>query len=196
MFKAICYRNLSIEDAEIEQEEFEGTLTALERYDPRKSDYKTARYSLLLNARNLYDKRKMIIDEFKNKIFPFGVKEPEDSGKRPDESDKSNKSDEIDEFSETISELSNFENEEEAPRDMSELKSEESVEQGRKAKGRGFKILIPEQILSRMPISLAQLKAGDNSEKLKNKIRELLYSLYRSKKLSKTIYKHLVNPII
>ena len=47
--------------------------------------------------------------------------------------------------------------------------------------GKGLKILIPNQILSRLPITLAQLKARNNSEKLKNEIRQLLYSLYRSK---------------
>ena len=47
--------------------------------------------------------------------------------------------------------------------------------------GEGVKILTPNQILSRLPITLAQLKAGNNSEKLKNEIRQLLYSLYRSK---------------
>ena len=46
--------------------------------------------------------------------------------------------------------------------------------------GQGLKILTPNQMLSRLPISLAQLKAGNNSEKLKNRIRQLLYSLYRS----------------
>ena len=51
--------------------------------------------------------------------------------------------------------------------------------------GQGLKILTPNQMLSRLPISLAQLKAGNNSEKLKNEIRQLLYSLYRSKKLTK-----------
>ena len=51
-------------------------------------------------------------------------------------------------------------------------------------------------MLSRLPISLAQLKAGNNSKKLKNEIRQLLYSLYRSKELSKTIYKHLMDTII
>ena len=61
--------------------------------------------------------------------------------------------------------------------------------------GRGIKILIPNQILSRLPISLAQLKAGNNSEKLKNEIRELLYSLDRSKKLTKSIYKTLIDII-
>ena len=51
--------------------------------------------------------------------------------------------------------------------------------------GQGLKILIPKQMLSRLPITLAQLKAGNNSEKLKNEIRQLLHSLNRSKKLSK-----------
>ena len=50
-------------------------------------------------------------------------------------------------------------------------------------------------MLSRLPIYLAQLKAGYSSEKLKNGIRQLLYYLYRSKKISKTIYKHLINAI-
>ena len=50
-------------------------------------------------------------------------------------------------------------------------------------------------MLSRLTISLAQPKAGSNSQKLKNEIKQLLYSLYRSKKLSKTIYKNLVNAI-
>ena len=49
--------------------------------------------------------------------------------------------------------------------------------------GRGLKILTPDQMLSRLPISLAQLKAGNNSQKLKNEIRQLFYSLYRSKNL-------------
>ena len=50
-------------------------------------------------------------------------------------------------------------------------------------------------MLSRLPITLAQLKAGNNSEKLKNEMTQLLYSFYCSKKLSKTIYKHLVSII-
>ena len=45
--------------------------------------------------------------------------------------------------------------------------------------GEGLKKLTPNQMLSRLPITLAQLKAGNNSEKLKNEIRQLLYSLYR-----------------
>ena len=75
--------------------------------------------------------------------------------------------------------------------DMTELESEESAEQ----RGQGQKILTPNQLLSRLPITLAQLKAGNNSEKLKNEIRQLLYSLYRSKKLTKQLYKSLVDII-
>ena len=61
--------------------------------------------------------------------------------------------------------------------------------------GKGLKILTPNQMLSRLPISLAQLKAGNNSEKFKNEIRQLLYSLYRSKKLTKQLYKSLIDII-
>ena len=50
-------------------------------------------------------------------------------------------------------------------------------------------------MLGRLPITIAQLKAGNNSQKLINKIRQVLYSLYRSQKLTKTIYNHLFNTI-
>ena len=50
-------------------------------------------------------------------------------------------------------------------------------------------------MLSRLPISLAQLQAGNNSEKLKNEIRQLLYSLYRSKNMTKQVYNNLIKPI-
>ena len=59
----------------------------------------------------------------------------------------------------------------------------------------GLKTLTPHQMLSRLPITLAQLKTGNNSQKLKNEIRQLLYSLYRSKKLTKQLYKSLVDII-
>ena len=63
--------------------------------------------------------------------------------------------------------------------DMPELGSEESAAQRREHEGQGLQILTPEQMLSRLPISLAQLKARNNSQKLKNEIKQLLYSLYR-----------------
>ena len=52
--------------------------------------------------------------------------------------------------------------------DMPDLETEQSAEQRRKHKGHGLKILTPQQILRRLPISLSQLKAGNNSQKLKN----------------------------
>ena len=55
----------------------------------------------------------------------------------------------------------------------------------RSQEGKGIKILTPNQMLSRLPITLAQLKARNNSEKLKNEIRQLLYFLYRSKNVTK-----------
>ena len=51
--------------------------------------------------------------------------------------------------------------------------------------GKGLKILTPNQMLKRLPIALAKIKAGNNSESLLNEIRQIVYSLYRSKKLLK-----------
>ena len=61
--------------------------------------------------------------------------------------------------------------------------------------GQGIKILTPNQMFSRLPVTLAQLKAGNNSEKLKNEIRKLLYSLYRSKSMTKQVYNNVINYI-
>ena len=61
--------------------------------------------------------------------------------------------------------------------------------------GDGLKILTPNQMFSRLPITLAQLKAGYNSEKVKNKVRQSLYSWYRSKNLTKQLYKSLIDII-
>ena len=61
--------------------------------------------------------------------------------------------------------------------------------------GTGLKILTPNQMLSRLPTTLAQLKAGNNSENLKNEIRQLFYSLYRSKNITKQVCNNLINYI-
>ena len=61
--------------------------------------------------------------------------------------------------------------------------------------GKGLKILTPNQMLIILPIPLAQIKAGNNFEKLKNEIRQLMHSLYRSKKLTKRLYKSLIDII-
>ena len=64
-----------------------------------------------------------------------------------------------------------------------------------KQEGEGIKILTPSQMLSTLKISLAQLEAANDSEKLKNEIRQLLYSLYRSKNITKQVYGNLMKPI-
>ena len=64
-----------------------------------------------------------------------------------------------------------------------------------KAKGTGLKILTDKQMLNRLPILLAQIQAGNNSNKLKNEIRHILYSLYRSKVLTKTVCNNLIKSI-
>ena len=87
------------------------------------------------------------------------------------------------------------ENQEIDTTDTSDLQNEESVAQKRKQRRQALKILTPNQMLSRLPISLAQLNAGNNSEKHRNEIWQLLYSLYRSKKLTKQLYKSLIGII-
>ena len=58
-----------------------------------------------------------------------------------------------------------------------------------------LKILTPNQMLKRLPIALAQLKAGNNSESLLNEIRQIVYSLYRSKEITKKVYNNIINSI-
>ena len=62
-------------------------------------------------------------------------------------------------------------------------------------KGEGLKILNKKQMLNRLPILLAQIEAGNNSNKLKNETRQI-YSLYRSKALTKTVYNKLIKSIL
>ena len=58
--------------------------------------------------------------------------------------------------------------------------------------GRGLKILTKQQMFNRLPILLAQIQAGNNSKKIKNETRQILYLLYRSKALTKTVYNNLI----
>ena len=58
--------------------------------------------------------------------------------------------------------------------------------------GTGLKILTPKQMLQRLPIALAQVKAGNNSESLLNEIRQIIYSLYQSKEITKKVYNNII----
>ena len=62
-------------------------------------------------------------------------------------------------------------------------------------KGAGLKVLTPKQMLQRLPIALAQVKAGNNSESLLNEIRQIVYSLYQSKQITKKVYNHIIESI-
>ena len=61
--------------------------------------------------------------------------------------------------------------------------------------GTGLKILTPKQMLQRLPIALAQVKAGNNSEDLSNKIRQIVYFLYQSKIITKKSYNNISESI-
>ena len=65
----------------------------------------------------------------------------------------------------------------------------------REQEGTALKILTPNQMLKRLPIALAQVKAGNNSESLLNEIRQIVYSLYRSKEITKKVYNNIINSI-
>ena len=62
-------------------------------------------------------------------------------------------------------------------------------------KGTGLKILTPKQMLQRLPIALAKVKAGNNSESLLNEIKQIIYFLYQSKQITKNVYNHLIESI-
>ena len=88
-----------------------------------------------------------------------------------------------------IQEMSKEEINNEKPNEILEIINEiiDFNKEVKKQRGLGLKILAPNQMLSTLPIALAQLNAGNNSEKPKNEIRQILYSLYRSKELAKQI---------
>ena len=126
----------------------------------------------LKSAKKLLFLKEEIINAFKKDIFPyvdwFQVE------KETDEETDKERDEETDEEMDTII--------------MPELESEKSAAERRNQEGKDIKILTPNQMLCRLSISLAQLKAGSNSEKIKNEIRQLLYSLYHSKNVTKQVY--------
>ena len=76
---------------------------------------------------------------------------------------------------------------------MSEAKTKSK--QSNTIKGAGLKILTPKQMLQRLPIALAQVKAGNNSENLLNEIRQIIYSLHQSKEITKKVYNNLMKSL-
>ena len=65
----------------------------------------------------------------------------------------------------------------------------------KETKGTGLRILTPKQMLQRLPIALTQIKAGNNAESLLNEIRQIIYSLYRLKQITKKLYNNIIKSI-
>ena len=105
-----------------------------------------------------------------------------------------------DEQKEVIENLNKFYNSREEVinffRDYIEMLSDANYDaKQNETKGKGLKILTPKQMLQRLPIALAQVKAGNNSESLLNEIRQIIYSLYQSKQITKKVYNNIIKSI-
>ena len=247
LFRDLYYKKMTINDAQIKQNEFNLKLKDLEIYEARKQEYIKAKNSLINNAENFYKGREQIIEGFKKKIFPFesdddkpkqqqiskkliktdvnacnkwinekeaginrelskehlNFQRPSDMLKnlyKTNDRKKNNKlvsviNSGLKDLEDELEDMSEEERKNEKPDEIVKIVKEILEFNKQNQKGQGLNILTPNQMFSRLPISLAQLKAGNNSEKLKNEIRQLLYSLYRSKKIAKQIYKSLVDII-
>ena len=134
----------SLQEAKDNQQELEILINKQNNdYNPRNQTKIKEKDDTLKSSRKLYLIRKEIINAFGEGMFPYidGFQAEEETDQNTDE-----------ELDTTI---------------MPELQSEESPAERRNQQGEGVKLLTPNQLLSRLPISLAQLKAGNNSEKLK-----------------------------
>ena len=81
-------------------------------------------------------------------------------------------------------------------RDYIEMLSDANYDsKNNETKGKGLKILTRKQMLQRLPIALAQVKAGNNSESLLNEIKQIVYSLYQSKQITKKVYNNIIKSI-
>ena len=155
----------------------EKNVEGIKKFLPKRfnKDITEDQKSILLNAMKLFDIKSTTVSLFRNGFI------------RSLYYQNTVKLEQKPEFEESVAERTKIRRQKKSDDkhtiDMPDLESEESAAQRKNQQGKGLKILTPNQMLSRLPISLAQLKAGNNSEKLKNEIRQLLYSLYRSKNL-------------
>ena len=165
----IYQHDLTLQKAEDDQQELKILINKLNKnYNPRNKTKIKEKDDTLESANKLYSIREDIVDAFSKGIFSY-----------------------IDGF-QVEKETDKETNEQPDTTNMPEFESEESAEERRNQPGKGLKILTPSQMLSRLPIILAQLKAGNNSEKPKNETREYLY---RSKNVAKQVYNNLIKYI-
>ena len=190
--KKLNYKKLRLSDnyqysSEKEEEE--------EEQKPTKDDYKTL-------IKQITDEETDINDDLFNKYFKF--QRPSDMLmllNKTNDTEKNNKlvnliNSGLKDLKEEIKKMSKAEIENEDPELIVNIVEKIlKFNKQNQQKGQGIKILTPNQMLNRLPIALAQLQAGNNSNKLKNEIRQLLYSLYRSKNMTKQVYNNLINYI-
>ena len=163
-------------------------LEELKKYRPRNGKYIKQKENLLNNVKALYEGRMLIYNLFSDEIFPYFKNKVKDKSVSEGEFDSQS-----DQDADIIPPL---ETEEKAVRKINSRFSQQSIDPVKYyKKDEGLKILTPQQILTILPITLAQLQAGNNSQKLKNELRQLLYLLYGSKKLSKTGYESLIKTL-
>ena len=143
--------------------------------------YKKRHEILKTNSRGERDKKEIILDIYNDIVNLFAPlfsdnKQPDEkTDEQPDTADSKKKK--------------------RKKKKKKKKKEKKKKKKKKKKSAKGLKILTPDQMFSRSPISLAQSKARNNSEKLKIEIRQLLYSLYRSKILTKTVNNHLIDTI-
>ena len=165
-----------------------------EEQKPTKDDYKTL-------IKQITVEEKDINDDLFNKYFKF--QRPSDMImllNKTNDTEKNNKlvnliNSGLKDLKEEIKKMSEAEKEIEDPELIVNIVEKILKFNKQNQQGEGIKILTPNQMLNRLPIALAQLQAGNNSNKLKNEIRQLLYSLYRSKNMTKQVYNSLMNYI-
>ena len=165
------HHDLALQEAEDDQQELKILINNLNNNFNPKNPIKTKKRRCIKVCKTSLSARESIINPFEKAIFP--CKDGFKVGKESDE--ESDKQTDI--------------------TDMPDLETEECAAEKTNQQIQGLKVLTTNQMLRRLPIALAQLKAGNNSEKLKNQVRQIFYSLYRSKKLTKQLYKCLVDII-
>ena len=187
--KQLDYKKLRLSDDHLYSSEEE------EEQKPIKHDYKKL-------IKRIIDEETNINDDLFNKYFKF--QRPSDMLmllNKTNDAEKNNKlinwiNSGLKDLKEEIKKMSEAEIDNEDPESIVNIVEKIlKFNKQNKQEGQGIKILTPKQMLNRLPIALAQLQAGNNSNKLKNEIRQLLYSLYRSKNMTEQIYKSLIGII-
>ena len=170
-------------------------------YSPEEEEQKPTKDDYIIFIKQIIDEETDINNDLFNKYFKF--QRPSDMLtllNKTNDTEKNNKlvnliNSGLKDLKEEIKKMSKAEIEIEKPDEIVNIVEKILKFNEQNQQGQGLKILTPNQMLSRLPIALAQLKAGNNSEKLKNEIRQLLYSLYFSKNMTKQVYNNLMNYI-